>query len=73
LQDQNTAVVMQVIPVSIHQDQFYDIQFYYEADPKKTQQSCRIGPEAVPSDIRPGMRVSVKTMLSTILSLESIT
>jgi hypothetical protein len=73
LQDQNTAVVMQVTPVSIHLDQFYDIQFYYEKDPKKTQQSCRLGPEAVPSNIHPGMRVRVKTILSTILSLEPIT
>ncbi|MGA2626994.1 MAG: hypothetical protein ABSF63_08030 [Candidatus Bathyarchaeia archaeon] len=73
MQDQNTAVVMQVIPVSIHQDQFYDIQFYYEVDPKKTPQSCRLGPEAVPSGVCPGMRVRVKTMLNTILSLESIT
>jgi hypothetical protein len=66
---------MQVIPVGIHQDQFYDIQFYYEADPKKIPQSCRLGPEAVPvpSGVCPGMRVRVKTMLNTILSLESIT
>ena len=69
----NTAVVMKVIPVGIHQDKFYDIQFYYESDPKKTPQSCRLGPEAVPSDIHQGMRVRVKLMLSTILGLELIT
>ncbi len=61
-----------VIPVGIHQDRFYDIQFYYETDPKKTLQSCRLGPEAVPPGIHKGMRVRVKAMLSTVLGLELI-
>ena len=72
MQGQNTAVVMKVIPVGIHQDQFYDILFYYETDPKKTPQSCRLGPEVVPSGIHQGMRVRVKAMLSTVLGLELI-
>jgi len=72
MQDNNAAIVIEVIPVGIHEDRFYDVLFYYETDPKRTPHSCRLGPEAVPSDIKQGMRVRVKTILSTILGLESI-
>jgi len=72
MQNANAAVVIEVIPVGIHEDRFYDVIFYYETDPKKTPHTCRLGPEAVPLDIKQGMRVRVKAILSTILGLESI-
>ena len=64
--------MVEVVPVGIHDDRFFDILFYYESDPNKTPQSCRLGPEAVPSGIRKGMRVRVKAMLTTILGLDLI-
>lgn len=73
MQSQNVAVVMEVIPVGIHDDRFYDILFYYETDLNRTLQSCRLGPEAVPPGIKKGMRIRVKAMLTTILGLELIT
>lgn len=73
MQSQNVAVVMEVIPVGIHDDRFYDILFYYETDLNRMLQSCRLGPEAVPPGIKKGMRVRVKAMLTTILGLELIT
>lgn len=73
MQSQNVAVVVEVIPVGIHDDRFYDILFYYETDPNKTPQSCRLGPEAVPPGIKKGMRVRVKAMLTTILGFELVT
>lgn len=73
MQSQNVAVVMEVIPVGIHDDRFYDILFYYETDLNRTLQSCRLGPEVVPPGIKKGMRVRVKAMLTTILGLELIT
>jgi hypothetical protein len=72
LQGQNVAVVMDVVPVGIHDDRFYDILFYYETDSNRTLQSCRLGPEAVPPDIKKGMRVRVKAMLTTVLGLELV-
>lgn len=60
--------ILEVRPVSIHDQILYDIVFRLDADRRPRLE--RLAPESVPSDLKVGDRVRVKMVMDTVTAME---
>lgn len=60
------AVVLEVRPVSIHGQAFVDLTLGF---PDRTTERSRLGPEAVPEDLRQGERVLATKVANIVISV----
>jgi hypothetical protein len=66
--EEEEAVVLEVRPFDLHGVTYYDLAVGF---PDRSVQEARLGPEAVPSDLRKGDRVLAVRVANMVISLRT--
>jgi hypothetical protein len=61
------ALVVEVTPLSVHGVRYVDVTVSYR---DRTVATARLGVESVPSDLRSGEQVVVRTAMNTIVAID---
>ena len=64
--DEVEAVVLEVKPFDLHGVRYHDVTITY---PDRTVDNARLGPEAVPDELRAGETVLATKVMNMVLSL----